>query len=493
MNAVLHENPMERFEAVYSTDQIIELSGETVVPDKMPDIGLLGDTNAHVLLRGKRVEAGHGTIEGEMVVSTSFLPDGAVGICVLNMEIPWRMDFESDKISDTNATVVDVRVIRLETRLLNPRKILVKAKLCAEIAVYGKQVVTVYDNIEETNAIQVRRESIACSVVSAVCEKTFVATDEYPIPADMTNVEIIGKNVQFRVDDVKSLTNKLIVKGTVLSDVLIVSDTGASEKISFTSGFSFIAETNNERVSADVSVSIMPTAMFYEPASGGRTISVEVHGVCQIVSYERIEIQYMADAYSNFYPCECTYEEVSVYAERKRELHRENLTGTVSCHSQVERVWFLTVGGVFFSGNEKPEINAQIGLCVQYENGTTDWLKASVPMTIKKQQNERVSGLRVGELYGSSNGTEIEYRLTVEYELWEEDTMEIKMLSSIMLEEERPYEHMHPSIVVVRSGRSLWDLAQEYRSTVDLIRTYNELEDEECRANTLLLIPRQRP
>lgn len=492
MNAVLHENPMERFEAVFLTNQVIDLSGETVVPDKMPDIGLLGDTNAHVLLRGKRVEDGHGTIEGELMVSVSFLPDGAAGICVLHMEIPWRVDFESEKISDTNTVVADVRVMQLETRLLNPRKILVKAKLQAEITVYGKRMLVIYDDIEETNVVQVRRESVTCTFISAVCEKTFAATDEYPIPADMTGIEIIGKSVQFRVDDVKTLTNKLIVKGTVLSDVVIASETGTSEKVSFTSSFSFIAETDCEQVSDDVRISIMPTAMFYEPAANGRMLSVEVHGVCQIVSYEKKEFTFMSDAYSNFYPCACDYETMTVYAERKKELRRENVTGSISCHSQVDRVWFLTAGGVSLGGNEMSELSVQIGLCVQYENGTTDWLKARVPMIIKKQPTERVLSVRIGDLYGSCSGAEIEYRLTVDYELQEENAVDLKMISSIAFDDERLNTAKLPSIAVVRSGGSLWELARKYASTVDLIRTYNELEEEECSTNTLLLIPRQR-
>ena len=48
MKAELHENHLECYEKVYETEKMIELTGESVVSDKMPDIGLLGETITHM-------------------------------------------------------------------------------------------------------------------------------------------------------------------------------------------------------------------------------------------------------------------------------------------------------------------------------------------------------------------------------------------------------------------------------------------------------------
>jgi len=37
----------------------------------------------------------------------------------------------------------------------------------------------------------------------------------------------------------------------------------------------------------------------------------------------------------------------------------------------------------------------------------------------------------------------------------------------------------------------LWELAREFGSTIELIKTYNQIEEDEVTASTLLLIPKQ--
>lgn len=492
MNAVLHENHLEHYGIIYTGRKSFEVSGETVVPDKMPDIGQLGDTIAHVLLRSKRTESGRCVMEGSLSITVSFLPDGAAGLRVLNMEIPWQTEFASDEIGDGSMAVGTVQSVRMDTRLLNPRKLLVKVELLGEITVYEKQASVIYDGVEDGQNIQVYCESADVSLVSTVCERTFAATDEYPLPADLSGPEIIGKSVQFRVEDVKTLTNKLIIKGTVLSDVVIASESGESEKVSFTSGFSFIAETDRDRVSDDVCVSIMPTAMYYEPASNGRVLSMEVHAVCQMVVYEKKTITYLSDAYSNFYDCSCGEGELSVFTDMKVGQQRESVNGVISCRSQISRVCFLTAACMHGDEKEALQTSVQISACVRYENGMHDWVKKTVTVPIKKKPADRVSSLRLGDLYGVVNGTELEYRLTVDYELREENKCSLKLLTSVSFDEDQPIGREQASLIVVRSEGRLWDLARKYGSTVSLIKAYNGLEDQEIDAKTLLLIPRQR-
>jgi hypothetical protein len=78
------------------------------------------------------------------------------------------------------------------------------------------------------------------------------------------------------VEEVKTLSNKLIVKGSVLSDVVISSNDGSAERINFTSAFSFIAETDCEHVSDNVSMCIIPTALYYELSGNGHVLSFAI-------------------------------------------------------------------------------------------------------------------------------------------------------------------------------------------------------------------------
>lgn len=494
MNAALHENHMNCYEQIFSGYKNFEVTGESVVPDKMPDIGLIGDTNTHVFLRSKRVQNGAGIMEGDLLAGVCYLPDGAAGYRVLEISVPWQVQFDSETLSDTCVAVGKVAVRQVEARMLNPRKVLVKAQLCAELYCYEKRMVSVCDDMEDDARIQVRKEEQECSVIATACERTFVATDEYPLPPDLAGGEILYKTVQFRVDDVKTLVNKLIVKGSTVSEVIIAVESGYAEKVSFTSSFSFIAETDSEELSPDVKVMIMPTALYFDMASGGgQTLSMEAHGVCQLVAYTKQKLCYLSDAYSNFCGCNTEYRPVTVYRDMKTNLQRESVTGTIPCRGQVERVRFMTASvGAPESHGQTVQVPVIVSACLQYESGAADWVKAQLTAQFSIKDGEQLLCVRTGELHGMASGNGVEFRLALDGEVREESGCILQTISAIELDEESTSCANLPSLTVVRGEGELWPIARKYGSTVELIRKYNQLEETEVGKNTLLLIPRQR-
>lgn len=488
MKAVLHESPLERYEMVYAGKTHAEISGESVVSDKMPDIGLLGNTSTQVLLRSKRTETGAAIMEGDLSVDVCYIPDGAAGLCVLKMQLPWVIEFQSDEISGNHIATGFVRVVQVETRMLNPRKILVKAKIEGEIRVFNANSATICDAVEADDMIQVRVEEVDCNVISTVCEKTFAATDEYPLPPQMNGVEVIGKSVQFRIDDIKTLANKLIVKGCVLSDVILCSQEGETERLCFTSAFSFIAETDCEELSDRVRVDIMPTAMYYEVNASGRVLSVEVHGVCQMTVYGERHITYLSDSYSNFYPCQYNCTELSVYGDVKKELHREKVVESVICRSQLSCVRFLC--GTYTENGS--QLNVLVEAYVRYENGINDWVRKQITLPVKRKEGEYISQVHLSDLYGGCSGTELEFRLNVEWETITEEALVLNPLVCIELDDENPLPPRESSLTVTRWQGDLWELAREYKSTVQQIRMYNDIEGDDVPTERMLLIPRQK-
>lgn len=494
MNASLHENQLICYQQTYTGQKMLEITGESVVPDKLPDIGLIGDTNTHIFLRSKRVQSGSGIMEGDMCAGVCYIPDGASGLCVLEINIPWQVEFGSELIRDDAVAIGHVSLGGLETRMLNPRKVLVKVQLQVQFSCFEKGSAVVCDGVDEDVRLQVCRKETDCSVIATVCEKTFVASDEYPLPGDLTGGEILHKSVQFRVDDVKTLANKLIVKGSTLSDVVIAAENGNAEKVSFTSSFSFIAETDCEALSSDVKVCIMPTALYLDLTSGsGTVLNMEVHGVCQIVAYTKQTLLYLSDAYSNYCDCRLEYRPVTVFCDMKSGLQRESVSGEIACRGQASRILFMTAAMTAPTRSEnRVQIPVQISACVQYESGASDWVKQQEMVTLTLKDTEQLIGVRLGDLHGITTPRGIEYRLTLDGEVREERLESLQTLSAVELDEESPCRKERPSLTVVRSGGSLWELARRFGSTVSLIRQYNQLEEDDVEDERILLIPKQR-
>ena len=492
MNAALHENQMTCYEQTYNGQKVFEITGESVVSDRLPDIGLVGETNARILLRSKRTQSGGGTMEGDLLAGVCYIPDGAGGLRLLELTIPWQVQFDSAEITDDAVAVGEVRICGIETRMLNPRKVLVKAQVQADFTCYEKHMVTVCDDVEEASQVQVRAETLSCSTIATVCEKTFVVTDEYPLPADVTGGTVLHQAVQFRVDDVKTLMNKLIVKGTVFSDVVIAGENGAGEKVSFTGGFSLIAETDCEAVGTDVKAVLMPTAVYYEISPGSSVLQMEVHGLCQMVAYTDCTLTYLSDAYSNFGDTQASYRPMTVYCDTKSTVRRESVSGVLPTRGQVARIVFMTAVPLTpVCNGQVSRVPVQISACVQNEGGALDWVKRQETLELHLKESEQICMVRTCELHGLPTAGGIEFRLTMDVEVREERVEVLQTLSAIELEEDAERHQYRPSLVVVRAEGDLWDLARTYGSTVDLIRRYNHLEEDEWSDRRLLLIPRQ--
>lgn len=493
MKAALHETNLDCYKKIYHDTKWIELTGESVVSDKMPDIGLLGDTSSHVILRGKRTEDGLAVLEGDIQTTVCYLPDGAGGCCSIEIGIPWQAEFTNEQITDRGTAVGDVRVAQVETRMLNPRKVLVKVQLCVEVNVYEKKTMILYDDLESDGTLQIRKSTTQCNVIGTVCEKTFVATDEYPLPAHLQKGTVLCKSVRMRVDDVKTLANKLIIKGSVLSDVVLASEQGTMERVSFTSSISFIAETDCEEVSADMKAVMLPTALYYEVTSNGQLLSVEVHGVCQMVTYSKKTLEYISDVYSNFFECRTESEEQVAYMESKNTLQRDTVNVSLNGRSSISEILFTTVQ-MYLPRCTEQSMHVPLGIsaCVRYENGTMDWLKKQITAEFKRKDAEQILTVRAVDIYNVANGEEAVIRISLEAEVCEERECRLDMITSVETDEEHPFCTVRPSLTVVRRGGCLWKLAREFGSTVELIQRYNRIDEEELASETLLLIPIQR-
>lgn len=493
MNAALHENNMRCYRQVYTGHKTVEASGESVVPDTLPDIGMIGETTMHPLVRSKRAALGLVAMEGELAVTVSYLPDGAAGFSVLHLTLPWLGEFNGDVLTENTVIMGSVKLRAVETKLMNPRKVLVKAQLDVDVTCYEQTTVSYCDAAEENSRIQVRVESMDCSVIGTVCEHNFVVTDEYPLSEDLHDGEILHQRVNFCVDDVKTIANKLVVKGSALSDAVLAGPSGNIQEVSFTTGFSFIAETDCDCVTSDIQSIIFPTGVFYNVSADGKSLSMEVHGVCQIAVYVEQNLQYIADAYSNLYACQIERKPLELVTEMKAFTRRETLTEELSCKAKLSEIVFLTANALApVRTGDGVQIPINLSACVAYEGGSLDWVKKTSRVNLSLSEDEWVNHLRILDFGGTVSGNDLSLRLTVEAEIIREKKIVEHVICEISYDEQEIVGRNRPSLTVVRSGGSMWDLARKYGSTVELIAQYNEIDEDPILPNTLLLIPKQR-
>lgn len=503
MDTTLQTQTIQCYRKVFASTMTAEETGESVVPDKMPDIGMIAHTGACVLLRSKDVSDGTLRLQGEIAVSVLYLPDGEAGVRALRLSLPVTVQFEGAEITQSSIPQASMRLRGVETRMLNPRKILVKAEVESEAACYERSQLVCCTGLADQaggEAVQLRRTDARFSVVSSVCERTFVVTDEYPLPAGSGDAgEVVWKNAQFRVEDVKTIANKLIIKGTVLSDVLYTTADGLTETVSFPTMFSQILETDSEEVSPDARLTIMPTGMYYElqHTDAGAKLTMEVHAVCQAEAMTRHEMAFVSDAYSNRWDCQVDYAPMSVRTRTKESTLRETVRESIPFRSPVSAVRFaLCAVGPVTMEEKGVSARVDIAVCAGGENGTEECAGKRIQVRFTGEDPAgarlRAEGVRCTDVYAVPAGNAVEVRFAAEADLRMESDCTLETVSAVRLAEDHPLVSDRPSLTVVRAAGPLWDIARKYGSTVDLIRQVNGVEEETVAAGSLLFVPRER-
>lgn len=505
MEARLNKNSIPCHKKIYETCIIREETAESVVPDTQPDIAEIIHAQGLVLLRSKDVEQGRISVSGNINATVLYCPENESGVRKLCLTIPFSASAESAVLNERVKPVVTAKLCCIDARMLNPRKVLLRAEVRIDVKAYEESCIDVYDTNGADVACDVQVLSSRCRIspVTGVREKTFVISEECQVPAAKPPVgEILMQEVELSVDDLKTVGNKLIFKGN--ADIHITYEGVENSELSstnFTAPFSQILELDCAVEQADAEVHLMPTGVYLEPlpiAQDDRMLGVEIHVVAQAVCSENMEIEFIEDAYSNTFELKLDQAEIDLNTVENRTTLRETVRETVETETPVREL----IHAYAIPGN--PEVQDVKVICpitiyALYMN--EDNKIASTTKTVTAESTlEHDAGTAIGindvrcmEIFASPASEGVEVRIPLDLDLVFMDNFKIAPIVAIEVDEEAPVDiATKPSVTIVNGCNcdNLWKVAKQYASTPELIVSANQLE--EGTVPELILIPRAR-
>ena len=424
---------------------------------------------------------------------------------MLGAALPIELSLDAPGVTQESIPVAMLSVTAVEARMLNPRKLLVRAVVAANVECYVHTELKFCDGIEGEGAESVEAQTDGCTISPVVCvrEKTFVVSDEYRLqPGQPALGEILWHGVDIVAGSTRSVGSKLVFTGTVRLALLYESaETGEPVPAGFETEFSQMLETDGELSSPDCSIYSLLTAEYVEPGtlSGGeRGITAEFHLVSQAVCTDSIRISCVTDCYSNSRELEVERSECEMGCVQRRSTVRsavhESLPATPPA-AEICRVMCRTGAAVCEGGTLK----CPVTVTVLYRAADGQFYSVSRRLTSEAPaelgENEYAALVRASctDCSASPSATGADVRLLVDFELLVVKKITVPQISSVVCGEELDAGCL-PSITVVRAGPgdTLWALGKCYRSTARLIAAQNGLGEGESLEGRTLLIPTAR-
>ncbi len=497
-----HEG-IEHYQLVLDTTLTQEETQEAIVPDACPDIMRILETRAQICLTGKQVREGMVMITGLIRADVFYLPeDSGGGVRHLEIPVTFSAQTEAPGLTSSGTLVAVPRVKWAQARILNPRKVLLRVDLAADLKAYQPETMQLCCGVKggEVHMVQQRILEESTDMVCAVQEKPFTFSDHIELPGQERE-ELLFVHGEPVCTECKLIGSKLIFKGCVELDALLRSGEEL-RTIHQSMSFSQIMEVPGAGENSRCGVSVVLTDLSLE-RDGASEYEVTVELLAQAVVHEHRSLTLLNDLYSTVWNTEPVRQPVGLHHildESTRPVPVRELVETTTPVRGIVQYWgdlgevhTQTEGGQL-------ELTAQVHLTAIYMDD------AQQPQSIHKvlsvtHRGEVSEGGRCQldcsaprELFLSPAAGGIEVRFSLDIHSVSCLDQQISMISAAELAEERSKGEEHQPSVILRMaapGEELWDIAKAYATTREDISTANELEDGVLPTGKMLLIPRK--
>lgn len=510
MELKLQKADHEYYETLRFAPFPCETMRENIVPDSCGDIARIVDTTGTVCLTGRELTGdGRFCASGSVEASVLYIPEKEEGLRSLHFQIPFQCYGEGQ--GDGACEDLDIRgeLRSIDTRVLNPRKVLTRANLVLYPAMSRHVSLSVATGVagDGGEGVQMLREQKQTRVAAGVREKEFSFSEELPLsPGRGGAEEILSTRVDVRGTDSKLIGSKLVVKG-FLSVSVLYRETGGrlgflQQELPFSQileGGGFDEEDESEAAYRLLSLDCRVGSESAPDDACVMTLSVSL--CARVTVWKRMDIEFIADLYSTAAAVSCQTEELELGEDSQQSVRRQNVRELLETGSAVRSVIDTEIGcgGAQREGGEwKIPVWAR---CLYVdENEAMGSVRKEFTVSIPDELEggeldcQGEASCR-GDIIANITPEGIELRFPVECEVSSTRRRRYLCVSGGETEEESPDQGPAPSLILRKmgEGETLWAVAKQYRATREGILSVNELVDEsQITPDRLLLIPRAR-
>lgn len=508
MDLQLNRTELSGFDTAANTTLFSEETLECIVPDACPDVLRILDTSGLVCIKSK--EAGEGRVElrGVIRASVLYLPDGEEGVRKVEVSIPFTCSSDVPGTRPGCPITISPRLLSADARLLNPRKLYLRAELAVGLEVFVPNTTLYSMGTQQNEALGVeqRQESCQAYLVTSVQEKPFTFSDDLPLPGSKPDLdEVLQQEVALLCTESKVIGNKLIFKGQVELTILYQGTDLSLNTASFELPFSQIMEVNEGGEEADCDLELFLTDLSCQTdGEDHRLLTVSIGILAQAILREEKRMELVSDLYSTIYTVECEEQEDVFHRLSERGVRRQSVRTVLEVPVGVKSVLDcrLAIGMVSQSwSGATMTLSADVRAVILYlgEDDNLYTIARPIPTECQLELEPDCQCpchcTCPGELFATPTSEGIEVRFPLDFYYRSETRRTVREISAARLDQEAPLDgSKRPSIVLRRleAGEELWDIAKGYHTTIRDIMGANELSEESVPVGRLLLIPKKR-
>lgn len=465
-----------------------------VVPDIKPDILNAINTSGVVCIYKKEVMDGKIRMDGCVNTYIMYLADdgeSAVRSLNVNLDFSHIVDFSNLKIGMMVETNVAIKTI--ECRVINGRKINVRAILEIELNAYSNEDLEFVQQIGDIKDVQLLKENLSINSLLGTGNTKVYAKDTIMIDSVDDLAEIMKVNLDIRNREIKVSYNKILVKADCIVKIMYL--TGDNRICTKTASIPVMGFVDMPNVTDDniCEVNFEIKNILIKPNSieeHSIYVEAEIEVMCNVFQTRNIDV--IQDLYSP--TTNLVYEQKMIRGVVKKEeiqdlcqIRQKEIVEQIGnnqiydvdvCPSIINQTVLndkivyegeLELKFIFASANNSAVNEQSIKLPFDYSvnfNGINPNTNVNTRVDIAMQD------------FVVMPDESVDIKVDLNFRVEASSSQTINVIQEINIEENRESERYSIIIYFVKKDDTLWKIAKRFRSTVDSIVALNGIEDE---------------
>ena len=475
--------------------EIVFVEEDMIVPDSKPDILNTINLCGNVCIYKKEVLDGKIRIDGCINTYIMYLPGSEEDrVRGLNTSIDFSKTIQIPEAKEGMDANICVDIKSIECKVLNERKINIRASLDMKIKIYSNEDVEIVNKIDCGNDVQELKETFNInSLIGRSSTKVYVK-DTININESDEIAEILKANVELVDNDIKISYNKILAKCEVSVKIMYLTEDNRINKIETkipAVGFIDLQNIAEDNI-CDINNQINNIVIKPNQADE-HSIYIEVEIETSVSAFERKEIALIQDVYSPCMNLGFTQRKITTQSNRIEQNKQFTITSKTNIpemqNSEILDTQIMT--NINKEQVRENAINYEGEMTVNFiflnENNSINSMVSKIPFTFEIDNQTGSEKVDVdtkimpvnADFKANSNG-DIDCKIDMEVfsNILQNANMNIIDNVEVQENEEQTGDEYDSLIIyIVQKGDTLWKIAKKFRSTIDDIAKTNGIEN----------------
>lgn len=285
---------------VATKKEVILVEGDMIVPDSKPDILNTICTSGVVCIYKKEILEDKLRIDGNINTYIMYIADDSQDkVRGLTTSLDFSENIQVTNCKEGMNCKLDTKLKSIEAKVINGRKIGIKAAIEVEVRIYSNEDVQIVNDIQNAEGIQMLKEDLRVNSLVGMGDTKIYAKDTVNIDNIDNLAEILKANVCICDKDIKISYNKILTKAEAEVKIMYLTEDNRINRMMAkipVVGFIDLPNVTEENI-CDVDYEIRNMILKPNPVEE-HSVYVEIEIGVMATVYEEKQINLIQDLYS---------------------------------------------------------------------------------------------------------------------------------------------------------------------------------------------------